>query len=149
MAQAAITTKYTITATTGTTGATWSPQGRDARGLLRWYIAIGVSPLSQPVLAISGALRKATRKVLQGQIAGWIAKVSSTHPVLDAIVSGDVDGYAALPRVADYTRINTDFNRSYLMSDSDALMALDYHCYALLTDAALRANVIGNKPADA
>ncbi len=144
MAQSSITTKYTITATTGTAGATFLPQGRDQNQVLWWRTSAN-SPLSAHALSITG------RYVQDGGVdrtGKWLSRVTLNAPVMQNVTGETSDGYAALPEVAGRTIFTLNTNRTGLMSDAEAALALDELAYSLLTDAALRANVIGFKPAD-
>ncbi len=142
MSQTAITTKYTITATTGTAGVTFDVAGRDEKQVLSWRQVITAgSPLSDLVLTHQA------RWSPDGN--NWTSKTNYVVPTMDTIGTGSSSGYVAQPRVAAKTYFDLNVKRSMLLAQSDALKALDSYAYALLTDAKLRASVVGPTVADA
>jgi len=144
MGQSSISTKYTITATTGTTGTTFVPVGRDSKQILAWKQVLDAAvPASDARLTISGDYR-----YVKGSTTGWRSKLVYVVPVMRTIASGDASGYVATPAVADRTVFNLQVDRSALMSPANALRALDEWAFALLTDDALRKHVMGYQPAD-
>lgn len=142
MSQTAISTKYTITATTGTAGTTWDVAGRNDKGVLQWRQAGTVNiPNSDTIITHSGKFSK--------NGTAWSSLTTMKIPVMETITNDILTGYQAQPKVAEYCYFNLDVQRTSLLSQSDALRKLDEFAYALLIDAKLRASVLGYVIADA
>jgi len=140
MAQTAITTKFTLTTLTGTSGTTFNPVGRDANQVISWRGVISSDiPSSDIVLTASG----------QKTADAWKSQIKLVAPVMKTLSGGDSAGYAAVPAVADNLIFDMRVRRCDVMSQAAALQQLDQFAYALLTDAALRKQVVGYAPADA
>ncbi len=142
MSQTAIATKYTITATTGTAGVTFDVAGRDEKQILTWrQIGTAGVPSSDRMLTHSAKWDAAG--------TNWVSTLNFRVPVMETIAAGTSAGYVAQPRVAALSYFDLRVKRSALLSQSEALIALDSFAYSLLTDAKLRASVVGSTIADA
>lgn len=141
MSQTNISTKYAITAITGTIGSTFAAAGRDEKQVLAWRDSAGTI-LSQKTLTISGGLKS--------DGSTWGSKATLMVPTMEDIAtSGSASGYVATPAVAGRTYFNLNTTRFGRLSQADALRSLDEFAHTCLTDAAFRANVVGYSPADA
>lgn len=145
MAQPSITTKYAITATTGTAGFTFNASGRTTAGILQWrQIIDSDQPSSDSVLTASGAVQLG-----KSNVSGWKSNIRFVVPVMENIATnGDANGYLALPKVQAELSIVINVYRPSTMTQALALQKLDELAYAMLTDAALRKQIVGYQPAD-
>lgn len=142
MSQTAIATKYTITATTGTAGTTYNPAGRDVNQVVTYRGVLDAAvPLSDKILTTNGSQA--------ANSADWTSQTRLVAPIMETIGSVGSTGYVATPKIAGRTVLKLNVQRSGLMTQANALVALDEFAFALLTDAKLRASVVGYAPADA
>lgn len=151
MSQTSITTKYAISAFTGTAGTTFNASGRDANQIISWRGVIDATvPASDKVLQTSGSL---TQK--NGQVNGWKSKTTLNVPVMEVLASGTTTGYLAQPRVNSALSVTISVFRPATMTSAVAQQALEELAYAILANdvnapsAQLVTAMIGYAPADA
>jgi hypothetical protein len=140
MSAANITTKYTATAVTGTSGTTYVLGGRDAQGFYNWRGVLDANvPNSDNVLSTKG-----------GKTAnGWNSSTKMIVPIMESIATGDANGYVAAPKRADLVTYKLIVTRPDRITAASAARVFDEFVYALLMDAKLRSEVLGYVPADA
>lgn len=142
MAQTAISTKYTMTAITGTAGTTWDVAGRDDKGVLQYRQAITANiPNSDTIMTHKAAF--------SGDGATWKSSTVVRAPVMETLSSGSSSGYVAQPKVAANSYFNLTVTRSALDSQANVLRRFDEFVYALAMDSKFRASILGYVIADA
>jgi hypothetical protein len=143
MSQQAMTTKHTLTVLTGTAGITFDVAGRDEKQVLTWrqIKTVGV-PQSDCVLTHTA------KWAPKGD--NWVSSLSLLIPSMETLSTGGSSaGYVATPKRSALSYFDIKVKRNVLLSQTDALISLDNLAYALLTDAKLRASVVGSVIADA
>lgn len=142
MAQTAISTKYTMTAITGTAGTTWDVAGRDDKAVLQYRQAVTANiPNSDTIMTHKAAFA--------GNGETWKSSTVVRLPVMETLAAGGSSGYVAQPKVAANSYFNLSVTRSALDSQANVLRRFDEFLYALCIDAKLRASVLGYVIADA
>lgn len=140
MSQTAITPKSGLTIT-GTDGTVFVVAGQDTNGIIGWRQSLGTdSPMNSAAL---------TQQSKSNEVGKWSSTTRLSLALMKETTDSGVSGYVAAPAVADRTVFELRVTRSPLMTDADALKALEQFLQMLAADTKLRTGALGYVPANA